>query len=171
MKTKLTLLKSYLLIAGIGLSSALLAQPGNRQPGQKPGPRQQQMQEKKEDIESMKIAFLTKKLELTPEEAQQFWPVYNQYSDKLNEIRKKRRQDLRTAKNNFDEMSDKEVEQAVDNEMNFRQKELDIQKEYNAKFKAILPIKKVAKLYAAEEQFKRVLLDKLKDRKNDQDRG
>jgi Spy/CpxP family protein refolding chaperone len=122
-------------------------------------------QEKRENIEAMKIAFITQKLDLTPEEAQQFWPVYNQYSDKTKELRKKRRQGNREARQqNFDELSDKEVEQLVNDDIVNRQKELDLQKEYNEKFKAILPIKKVAKLYAAEEQFKVVLINKLKDR-------
>lgn len=120
--------------------------------------------EKKENIESMKIAFITKKLDLTPQEAQQFWPVYNQYNDKAKELRKKRRQDNREARLNFDELTDKEVEQVINNDMACRQKELDLQKEYHEKFKAVLPIKKVAKLYAAEEQFKIVLINKLKDR-------
>lgn len=119
-------------------------------------------EERRDNIESMKIAFLTKKLDLTPEEAQQFWPIYNQYTDKLQELRKKHRLENKDAKHNFDVMTDKEVEQTVDNEMAFRQKEIDIQKEYHSKFKAVLPVKKVAKLYQAEEQFKRVLLDKLK---------
>lgn len=121
-------------------------------------------QERKENIESMKIAFITQKLDLTPAEAQQFWPVYNQYSDKTQELRKKRKQDHRETKQDFDLLSDKEVEQAVDNEIISRQRELDLQKEYHVKFKTVLPIKKVAKLYAAEDQFKIVLLDKLKDR-------
>ena len=56
------------------------------------------------------------------------------------------------------------MEQAIDNDLAFRQKELDLQKEYNTKFKSVLPIKKVSKLYATEEQFKRVLHDKLKDK-------
>jgi hypothetical protein len=129
-----------------------------------PNGRSGRQQEKRENIEAMKIAFITKKLDLTPQEAQVFWPVYNQYTDKIQELRKKRRQDNREAKQNFDELSDKEVEQAVDNEIIFRQKELDIQKEYHAKFKTVLPIKKVARLYTAEEQFKLVLLDKLKEK-------
>jgi Spy/CpxP family protein refolding chaperone len=123
--------------------------------------------DRKENIESMKIAFITKKLDLTPQEAQQFWPVYNQYNDKAKELRKKRRQEGREARLNFDELSDKEVEQVISNDMAYRQKELDLQKEYHEKFKSVLPIKKVAKLYAAEEQFKIVLINKLKDR----DRG
>lgn len=132
--------------------------------GPHPGGRGEKMRENKEDIEAMKIAFITKKLSLTPEEAKDFWPVYDQYSEKLHELRKKRRQDMKAARDGFDEMSDKEVEAAVDNEIVFRQKELDVQKEYHSKFKTLLPVKKVAKLYSAEDQFKRVLLDKLKDK-------
>lgn len=120
--------------------------------------------ENRENIEAMKVAFITQKLDLTPQEAQQFWPVYNQFTDRAKELRKKRRQDNREARSNFDELSDKEVEQAIMTDMSNRQKELDLQREYHEKFKAVLPIKKVAKLYAAEEQFKMVLINKLKDR-------
>lgn len=119
--------------------------------------------EKEEEIESLKIAFITKKLDLTPEEAKVFWPVYNAYEDKLKELRKKRRKETQDAKENFDEMTDKEIEAIVDGEMSFRQKELDLQKEYHSKFKAVLPIRKVAKLYQAEEQFKRELLKRMKE--------
>jgi shikimate kinase len=151
MKTYSLSLKALIILLVIN-TGTLIAQGGGR------------LQEKKDEIESMKIAFITKKLALSSEEAQQFWPVYNQYSEKLQELRKKRRQDYRQNKDNIDEMSDKEVEAAVENDMLFRQKELDLQKEYHTKFKSVLPIKKVAKLYAAEEQFKRVLLEKLKDK-------
>jgi len=156
---KTTSISRLLLAAFIFLSAASFAQQGSPPP---PPKNKERREAKRDNIESMKIAFLTKKLDLTPEEAQLFWPVYNQYTDKLQELRKKRRMDSKDAKHNVDEMSDKDVEAAVDSEMAFRQKELDIQKEYHAKFKAVLPIKKVAKLYQAEEQFKRVLLDELK---------
>ncbi|HET6224954.1 MAG TPA: Spy/CpxP family protein refolding chaperone [Bacteroidia bacterium] len=142
----------FSLLYTLLLSVSIFAQDGKGNPS------------KKEDIETMKIAFITQKLELTPQEAQQFWPIYNQYSEKTKELRKKRRQDNREARANFDELSDKEVEQLISNDMAIRQKELDLQREYNEKFKAVLPIKKVAKLYAAEEQFKIVLINKLKDR-------
>jgi hypothetical protein len=134
-----------------------------QEPNRNPRPRAKGTREQlNENVESMKIAFITKKLGLTPEEAQLFWPVYNEYTDKLQDVKRKRRADIKDAKHNIEEMSDKDVERSVDNEMAYRQKELDVQKEYHSKFKAVLPIKKVAKLYQAEEQFKRVLLDKLK---------
>ena len=152
MKTYLKLFSALLLIA---FSFTLHAQPPKGK-----GPKQ----ERRDNIEAMKVAFLTNKLDLSPEEAQKFWPVYNQFTEKMHELRRKRRQDEREMKTGIDELSDKEVEQMVDNEMSFREKELAIQKEYHTKFKSILPVKKVAKLYRAEEQFKKVLLDKLKDK-------
>ena len=37
---------------------------------------------KKENIEAQKVAFITSKLNLTTEESQKFWPVYNEYESK-----------------------------------------------------------------------------------------
>lgn len=131
----------------------MLAQPGSR------------MQEKKEQIEAMKIGFITKQLDLTSEEAKNFWPVYNQYQKELDDLRKKRRGDRREAKDDFENMSDKEMEKVVDDEIVFKQSELDIIKKFHTQFKQVLPIKKVARLYRSEEDFKRELLQKLKERR------
>lgn len=119
--------------------------------------------ERKEKIETMKIGFLTEKLDLTPEEAQKFWPVYNQYHNKQEELRKTRKMEVREGAANLENMNDKDIEALVDNEIVFRQKELDIQKEYHKQFKSVLPIKKVAKLYRAEEMFKRELVRKIQE--------
>jgi uncharacterized protein YaiL (DUF2058 family) len=160
---KTNLIKTAILGTAFLLAGSAFAQgPGQRPP--RPAEKGHlQGQDKKEDIDAMKIAYITKELSLTPEEAQLFWPVYNQYNDKLQDLRKKRMDNARQTKDNVDKMTDKEVEQSIDNDLISRQKELDLRKEYAAKFKAILPVKKIAKLYQAEEQFKRVLLNKLKD--------
>jgi hypothetical protein len=125
----------------------------------------------KDRVDAMKIGFITDRLNLTPEEAKTFWPVYNQYSDELEKLRKGRRENIINARENFDEMSDAELEKTVDSEITFRQSELEIVKKYHPQFKKILPIKKVAKLYKAEEDFKRKLLDMLQDRRDGQRDG
>ncbi len=121
----------------------------------------------REKVESMKIGFLTERLDLTPEEAKVFWPVYNKYQDEVEVIRKSRKENLVNARMNFDEMNDKEVEKVIDNEIASRQSELDLMKKYHPQFKQVLPIKKVAKLYKAEEDFKRKLLDLIQERRED----
>ncbi len=124
-------------------------------------------QEKKEKLESMKIGMITSKLNLSPEEAKVFWPVYDKYSDELEQLRKSRLSNLLNARENFDEMSDADIEKAVDNEIAFRSSEVEILKKYHPQFKKILPIKKVAKLYKAEEDFKRKLVEMIRERKGD----
>jgi len=125
-------------------------------------PHKEMTPEEKQRIESMRIGHITTQLSLTSDEAQVFWPVYNQYQSELESLRKKRMKDRKTAMINFDEMSDKEAEKLVDDELSVRQTELDIKKKYHSEFKKVLPIKKVAKLYKAEHEFKRKLLNRFK---------
>lgn len=121
---------------------------------------------KKQKIAAMKVAFITERLNLTPEEAQRFWPVYNQYQSKLDELRKKNRETIKQTRQDFDALSEKEVEVIIDGQIEFKQKELEIIKEMHAKLKTVLSPKKIAKLYGSEEQFKLKLLQMVKDRKN-----
>lgn len=125
------------------------------------------LDDKKEEIEAMKIGFLTKRLNLSPEEAKTFWPVYNMFANDLQALRKNRREEKRHAKDEFLNMSDKEVEKLVDGEIAFKQSELDIIKKYHAQFKQVLPMKKIAILYKSEEEFKLELLKKIQDRRQD----
>jgi transposase len=123
------------------------------------------IQEKKENIEAQKVAYITKKIGLTADEAQKFWPVYNQAQKEKKEVRRQRRETIKERKR-IDEMTDAEVQKAMEAIFTAKQKELDIDKSYHAKYLTILPAKKVAKLYQAEEEFKRILLERLKDSKS-----
>lgn len=110
-------------------------------------------EDKAEKRKAEKIAFITTKLELTPQEAEKFWPIYNEFENKMSELHKERRQNK--PKKKVSDMTDKEVEDLLQSHFTFEQKELDLKKEYHEKFKAVLPIKKVAKLYHLEMEFRR----------------
>lgn len=123
-------------------------------------------QESKSDkVEALKIAFLTNKLELTSKEAQLFWPLYNEYNSKMEKLRKTKKSDFDELKNKGENLSDKELETFMNEVFATRQKELDLQKEYYEKYSKVLSMKKVALLYQAENQFKRELLRKIKEKK------
>jgi len=125
------------------------------------------MEEKKEQIETMRIAFITQKLALTREEAQKFWPVYNEYRSSLDAMRKERHEAYKKYKTDFETLTDKEYTEYADNEIISRQHELDLMKKYHVEFKGVLPIKKVALLYRAENEFKKTLLKEAHERKAD----
>jgi Spy/CpxP family protein refolding chaperone len=118
--------------------------------------------EAREEIETMKIGFITRRLSLTPDEAKVFWPVYDQYADELRELREAHRSRMRSVKDD-NEVSKEEWEKLADVEIQFRQQELDIMKKFHVQFKKILPPRKVAALYRAEEDFKRELIEKIRE--------
>ncbi len=116
---------------------------------------------KREKIEALRVAFITQKLNLTADESQKFWPVYNEYQDKL----KAARQEFRKQSTVFP--TDKEAQDYLDAELLLKQREFGLYKEYYDKIKKTIPVKKVAELRQAEEDFKKELLKQLQGKSND----
>ena len=124
-----------------------------------------QTETKNDKVETMKIAFLTNKLNLTAKEAQLFWPLYNEYSQKMDVLRRAKKSEYDEIKSKNSTPTDKEIESYMEEVFLTKQKELDLQKEYYNKYAKILSMKKVAQLYQAENQFKKELLRIIKDKK------
>lgn len=118
----------------------------------------------KDKIETMKIGFITQKLNLTSEEAQKFWPVYNKFSDDLQKLRSTSKDKIMEDLSELATMSDAEADKTLQEMINFRMNEADLLKRYATEFKKVLPVKKVVMLFKAENDFKRELLKKLRER-------
>ncbi len=141
--------KIYLLICLIllGFSSTTNAQ-GNR----------------KEEIEKFRKEYFTRQLSLNAEEAKKFWPIYDEMQIEFQKIQKDKRTRMRAFREDFESMTDAELEKAINDEMIFRQKELDLDKKYHEKYKAVLNVRKLALYYRAQEGFKRELIRKLQEK-------
>lgn len=118
-----------------------------------------------EKLNSYKIAFFTQKLNLTPQEAEKFWPLYNDYQDRKNKIQVERLQMTRTVVQNGANMSDKELTDLGDKYFGLEIKEADLSKEFYNNMKGTLPPLKIFKFYQAENQYKLVLLNELQERR------
>lgn len=137
---------TYLLIAFCCLTClSVLAQPVS----------------KRDKIDALRVSFINQKLNFTAAESQAFWPLYNEYSDKLDHARKSFRQQYGKDVD-FTALSDKEAEAYLNAELSFKQKEYELYKEYIEKFKKVLPIKKVALLRRAEDEFRKELIKNIK---------
>jgi hypothetical protein len=119
------------------------------------------------EIEAYKSTYLKEKLELTPEEAKIFWPIYNSMQSEQSELRQERRKNMISFRKSteIENLSDTEVESLIVNDLNFKQKDLNIDRKYYNKFKSSLPIKTVGKYYRAEQTFKRELLSRYREAK------
>lgn len=122
----------------------------------------QRNDDRRTEIESYKIGYLTQKLELSAEEAKIFWPIYNDWQKEQSALRKERMQKMISFKKitEIEELSDTEVQALIINDFSFKQRDLNLEKKYYAKLKSSLPIKTVGKFYRAQEAFKREILTK-----------
>ena len=85
-------------------------------------------------LEALKIGYLTKKLNLTPEEAERFWPVYNQYASEIKRVRQ-------------DAVLKNVPEIDVDEQV------LNIRKKYNGEFVKALSPQRADQFFKAEKEF------------------
>jgi hypothetical protein len=97
--------------------------------------------QKMQNIEALKIAFISRQLELTPDEAQRFWPVYNQYSNDIHVVVK-----------NDQDVLDRD------------QKILDIRKSYKDQFIKIIGPDRTNRLFEAEGKFRQLLIQAIQRR-------
>ena len=116
----------------------------------------------RDKIKAQRIAFITERLNLSPDEATKFWPVYNQFSGELEEIKKQQNQFRKSTNDKLAVMSDKEIDKALEDELSAQQKSIDLQRKYMVELKKTIPTRKVAMLYKAERDFKIMLLKRMR---------
>ncbi len=120
-------------------------------------------QKKKNDkICAAKIEFIKKKLALTADEEKKFTPLYNAFSEEGEALRTSFKSKVNLADIDLTFMTDEECQELINSIAEQKQKELDLIKKYTAAFKKILPVKKVAMIFKAEYEFKRLLVRKLR---------
>ena len=115
-------------------SSPLLAQPPAGDPRHE------------EKVQALEIAFISRKLELTPDEAQKFWPIYNEYKRDMRQL-------MMTQRN-------KPERDMIDME----QKMVDVRKKYRDRFEGCIGQPRMNRLFVAEREFRGVLMNQLKNR-------
>jgi hypothetical protein len=118
-----------------------------------------------EKLNAYKIAFLTKRIDLTSQEAEKFWPVYNEFQSRKFHLQQERALIGKTVNVNGSTMSEKELTDMGDKWIDLEVEEAFLAREFHNKVKTILPPIKVVRLYQAENQYRLQLLNELQDRR------
>lgn len=95
-------------------------------------------------IKAYQIAFLTKKLDLTPEEAQRFWPVFNKYEDEIRITR---------------------IQNKQSTEVELEEKMLNVRKKYFDEFARVLNRDRADRVFKADKEFKDIVRKELMERR------
>jgi len=120
----------------------------------------------KERMESAKIGFISRELQLTPDEAKAFWPVYNAMEAEMKQAnRDPLREGLKTVRGEggIDNLSDAQARELLAELDKVGAEREAIRRKYQKEFLKVLPPQKVLKLYVAERKFKQEVMDRIRD--------
>ncbi len=144
-----TMIKMVSMLSLVLFSIATMAQ---QRPGQ-------------ERIRSLKIAFLTERLALTSEEAQAFWPIYNEHEKTVESLRVREKQELAGRMASLMDMSDGEASKMLAKYMQLMKEKQEAQQRFVANLDGVISPKKIILLIKSEEDFKKRLLQQFRKRR------
>lgn len=123
----------------------------------------------RDKIESRKIALITEKLELTPDQAERFWPIYREFSTRRQEIR----QEFTERRRNFDpkQATEEEMKRMIDLGLQVKQQQVNLEKDYSERMRNIISDRQLLNLRRAEDEFRQMLLDRVRARRQQTQRS
>lgn len=158
--------KPTLMALALALCSTAMAQPGNAPLDTSQIMDRQAQRERaqamRKQIESQKIAYITSELQMTPEEAQSFWPVYNAYQSEKEALQER---DFKQYRSERDEpVNLAQLDERMKRRFATERALTDLDEAYYEKYKAVLPPEKVVGFYRAEREFKRKMMREMRNR-------
>ncbi|MCM4171734.1 hypothetical protein DHD32_09590 [Arenibacter sp. TNZ] len=120
-----------------------------------------------EKIKSLKVAFITEKLELTPKEAQSFWPLYNEHQSKKEGFYRVERFEIGSDIKKLDALSDSQASELLIRMQKLEEEKYRAEKSYIEKISKTISAKKTILLMRSEEEFKRHLIRQYRQKRGD----
>jgi len=114
-------------------------------------------------LDNARIAFITGRLTLSQDQAQRFWPVYNDFVTKRRDLNRAARQ-LRLATTNNAALTDAQLRDNFTQDFALRQQQLNLEKDYFERAQKVLTLRQLAQLYQAERDFTKEVLQRVAGR-------
>lgn len=119
-------------------------------------------------VESARIALITERLELTPEQAEKFWPLYREYVAKRQDLRREYMDARRSV--NHEKLTEEESKRLLDKGLELKEKQLALDKLYSERLTNVITTRQILQLRKAEEDFRQMLLERLERRRDARER-
>jgi hypothetical protein len=127
----------------------------------------QGFREKKEKVRALKVAYITEQLNLTTEEAQKFWPIYNAFDEKQAELRHEKMRAIldRFEPGSVEKLTEKEASTLLAQMETIEENLFALRKKFIKDLQGVISAKKIIKLKKAEEDFNRELLKQMREKR------
>ena len=127
----------------------------------------QGFKEKREKVKALKVAYITEQLELTTDEAQKFWPIYNAFDENQSELRHEKMRAIldRFKPGNVEKLSEKDASNSLAQMEKIEEDLFNLKKKFIKDLQSVISAKKIIKLKKAEEDFNRELLKQMREKR------
>ena len=127
----------------------------------------QGFKEKREKVKALKVAYITEQLELTTDEAQKFWPIYNAFDENQSELRHEKMRSIldRFKPGNVEKLSEKDASNSLAQMEKIEEDLFNLKKKFIKDLQGVISAKKIIKLKKAEEDFNRELLKQMREKR------
>ena len=126
-----------------------------------------QNNDKLEKIKALRVAFISTKLELTSNEAQKFWPIFNEFDKNQTDLRKEKRMLMMRLKHqNTSSLSDIEMQKLLDTSELLESNIQTNRQQLVKNLRGVISPQKIILLKQLEEDFKKTLLKQMRNSKN-----
>ena len=125
-------------------------------------------QNNRSQIKALKTAFITNALELSPSEAEKFWPIYNQFDQNMHKFKAVKTQQItRTIRlaGGIEKLSESESERILKEFIDIDYNVANEKKKLHKNLTGIISSKKIIKLLRAEQNFNKELLKRLREKR------
>ena len=114
---------------------------------------QDDLQAESEIIKNKRKIFIQEVMELTPQEKEKFWPLYDEFESGLSKIRRERIELALKFIQNHENLSNDEAMAMLKQRWRIDSDELKFKQGYADKFKQVLPGRKVVRFFQAQNKF------------------
>jgi hypothetical protein len=144
-------LNNILIVLLLFLSAHAIAQPGGERA--------------RERIKTLQVAYFTEQLDLTSEEAQEFWPIYNELAEERQNSERQKRQLIRNIDTDFDNLTEQEAKKHISTLQSIEVMQANLDATYSSQIVDIIGAKRYLLLKKAEQDFKKKMLEEFQKRK------
>lgn len=114
-------------------------------------------------IQSARIALITERLDLTPEQAEKFWPLYREFLQERSDLR----QELQQARGNVrkEDLTEEQSKELLELGLRLKEREAQLDRKYSERLSKVIDSRQILALRKAEEDFRRMLLQRIDEQR------
>jgi hypothetical protein len=127
-----------------------------------------QDQERLEKIRAARITLINNRLGLTPEQAEKFWPLYNEYTGQRQDLLKEYQSMRKSSEGK--QLTDEESKELLNKGIQLKEKQVDLDRTYNDRLTRVITNNQILLLRRAEEDFRKMIIERLDNRREQRER-